>query len=691
MNGIKANRATYVASVLAAEVPEAPGPSPTPTTVATPAPVVAAAPTPDPAVEETIAFHESMIAILQRNLDREVAELGRETDSTRRKELSLRSIQIQSDIQAEHDLIASYRTGQLVHTRSAFDDYAHQRFVHSMRVNAARVDATRRIAAGVERQIELLPEEQRYAMRRKAREIIDGKTIASGDVEKARKLALSLNDMVQGTWEHEGAMAEEQAIAAQEHEFCAQMVVMTAGSVVTGLGAAAMVQTFGETAALTLWSPHIIGGVWGAATGTIAGGPGEGASSALMYAHPVGAFGVQFVQGYQTAMANPGTDWQTGLWEGAKSAGTGYLIGKAFQLGATLTCKGALAYYGKDSRLFQPVARMRPTVQQQFAAAKFQQDSDDAKSLIDHFKRTRIKLLQTQQQFPAGSPQVQQAEAELKQLAASLNSSYHCKWLLKYEAHPSVRRAFSRLVDESYDEMMPEVYQRLQAQGYDTSNLRFRPIRNASSSGTSSMDLDLALQEHPGMVIMKNGKPVTVAQFQADAQKAVNNAYHSTTGFSAKRSEVNLTTSMHDESFTDQALLRKDVNFDEVDGEDIANIGKVVKVKEAKIEGEEVLSGIAKTQAKCREASKEIENMLLPALRQKAAKAPPGSPEHQQLQADIRYWEDMLGRFKQIGTRETNPYTILEIDRAIRTDTGGRGAQEVGNDLAQAFQRLGGQ
>jgi hypothetical protein len=42
----------------------------------------------------------------------------------------------------------------------------------------------------------------------------------------------------------------------------------------------------------------------------------------------------------------------------------------------------------------------------------------------------------------------------------------------------------------------------------------------------------------------------------------------------------------------------------------------------AKIEGDPTLSAIGKAQASCRESAKEIENMLLPNLRQKLAKAP---------------------------------------------------------------------
>ena len=273
----------------------------------------------------------------------------------------------------------------------------------------------------------------------------------------------------------------------------------------------------------------------------------------------------------------------------------------------------------------------------------------------------------------------------MKKLAASLNSSYHCKWLLKYEAHPTVRRAFSQLVDQSYKEMTPDMMQRLKDQGYDISNLRFQSLRNASSSGSSSMDLDFALHEPPGLVIRKNNQAVSLQELQKDAQRALNESYHKVTGFSATRSELALTTSVHNEAFANKKMLGRDADFSQFTAREMASIGRVVKVKVDKIKDDPILSDIAKLQSQCRESAKEIDNMMLKNLKQKLAKATPGSPEHQQLQADQRYWTDMLAKFRRMSTETTNPYEMLEIDRSIRQSTGGKGAREVIRDLIRSF------
>jgi hypothetical protein len=342
--------------------------------------------------------------------------------------------------------------------------------------------------------------------------------------------------------------------------------------------------------------------------------------------------------------------------------------------------------FGKDSLLFRPMIPSR-NVKLAFEAARTEQQVGDALSLINGFKEKQVAMVKMRSQLRAGSPELAAAEKELKQLAASLNSSYHCKALLKYHAHPSVRGYFTSLVDKSYEETIPEMLRLLKDQGYDISNLRFKPTRNASSANTSSMDLDLALMEPPGLVIRKNGQVVSVEQLQRDGQQALNEAYHTVTGFSAIRSEINFTTSVHSESYATKALLNKTVDFGKLTAEEVASVGKVLEVKLDKIGNDPVLSEVSKLQAKSREGFKEIDNMLAKDLKRKLAIAKPGSREAQQLQADINYWTEMRNNFQQMSMKETNPYKVLELDRAIRAQTGGKGSHEVLRDLTKAFQR----
>ena len=77
--------------------------------------------------------------------------------------------------------------------------------------------------------------------------------------------------------------------------------------------------------------------------------------------------------------------------------------------------------------------------------------------------------------------------------------------------------------------------------------------------------------------------------------------------------------------------------------------------------------------------------MLIKKLQQDLAKAPAGSVKQKEIQKDLTYWENMLKRFKQIGTEETNPMKIIELNREILRETGGKDVTGVINDLIFAF------
>ena len=131
--------------------------------------------------------------------------------------------------------------------------------------------------------------------------------------------------------------------------------------------------------------------------------------------------------------------------------------------------------------------------------------------------------------------------------------------------------------------------------------------------------------------------------------------------------------------------MDKNLDFSTISADDIASIGKVLDVKMSGISNNNMLTNTTKIQAQCRESSKEIENMLIKKLQQDLAKAPAGSVKQKEIQKDLTYWENMLKRFKQIGTEETNPMKIIELNREILRETGGKDVTGVINDLIFAF------
>ncbi|PIE89680.1 MAG: hypothetical protein CR997_10170 [Acidobacteria bacterium] len=640
-------------------------------------------------IQDSIGFHQSMLVILRNHLNRERDALARESDPKRRDQLAFRIIQIQSNIQAEQDLMDSYKTGQVVHRRSVFDAFSHLKMIHAIKERVARVDAVRRIKRGIERQIDLLPYDHRGDMRNQVRRILDVESQANGDLSKARRLALAVNNKVQGYWEHEAAEEDLRAEIYDQYEKTAQTTVMVSAGLVTSMGSAAMLAAYGETAALAVWSPHIIGGVYGGTTGYLIGGPREGVKQAVAGISAYGAFAAEFVDTYlKESEKQPNREEKTKLWHATCNAGVGFLISNAVSFAANTLANTGMHFFGKDSALFKPVFSIRNAKNARLVNAnETQQAVDDAMQYMELFKSKQLQYAKLKAANPGGSPGLDQLDAELTQMAASINSSYQGKWLMKYKAHPVVRNFYNEKINRSYDAMMPEMMGILKNKGYDVSHIKFKPVRNSSSTGSSSMDLDLALVEYPGLKLKKNGMVVSLKEFQTDAQAAMNIAYRNTTGYSAVRSDLNLTTSEHDEAFKSLALLNDEVDFSKISPGNVEHIGDVIQAKVKKITNDPVLPEISKMQARCRESNKEIQNMLLKKLKQQLSQAKAGTKQSRQLEADVRYWEDMSKRFNEMGTQETDPYRLLELEREIRMETGGKGSQEVIQDLIQMFSK----
>jgi hypothetical protein len=662
--------------------------------------------------KEAIAFHSEMLDVIKHNLERDIAErnevrkelaTAKNADEAKRianriKEFDMRIIHHQSNMQAEQDLVTSHQTGQLVRTRTVFDDYAHHKFIQDTRENAARMDATRRIAERINRQIELLPEEIRAEARERAYQILDANTVGSGDIEKAKKLVNAINNQVQGYAGYDYSMAKEAEVNSELNEFYAQMGIVAAGAVFVGVGSSALAQAYGAQSAAAIYGTKALGAIYGGTTGAIAGGPKEGATSAISYWSPYGYATTQFIEGFQRAGLQKDADMSNKVWQGAKQAGAAWVMGKSFELGAGLVAKGSQKFFSNESRLFKPIIKTNTQRSKEMLdGIRTQNKTLNANDEVGTFRKLETELAILKRNPVANSPKIAQMEKELNQLAAGLNMNYFTKWNLKYKSDPLTRSKFDRRVQQNYAEMAPGMKSRLEQQGYNMEGIEFKQFRNANSGGTSSMDLDLVpvrigTRNEPAitingkkMVMKKDGNMVSLEQFTDDAQKAMNAEYHRVTGLSAPASEMNLVTSVHKEAFSTAKLLDHNVDFSTFTPDEVASIGKVLQVKMDGINKNQMLTNTTKMQARCRESSKEIENMLLRKLNSDLQKAPAGSPQRKQIEADIKYWDDMLKRFKTIGTEETNPTKIMQLNREIMKETGGRDVNGVISDLQKAF------
>lgn len=646
---------------------------------------------------EIIESINSQIVREQSIRDRLSTDLFNAKDDASRKsivsqinDIDMRIMGLQSTMQNEEDAVKTLQTGELVHTRQVFDNYARNKFIHDTHVHVARVNATRQIADRIHRQINLLPWEQREKAWELAEKYLTGEALVSGDYENALKLRNAFNSQIQGSAEFDYQMAKVAESEADENEFIAQTAVMAGGVAAMGVGSAGLVNLFGAEAAATIYGTQALGAVYGGATGYLAGGAYEGLKQAAMFWSPNGAAITEFTDAYIQAGKQKGATTKSQLFEGIKSAGTSYLVGMGMQWGVQKIVGGSMAVFGSESRLFKPVLNIKPQVKltaDKMRTAQNYRNAADGLKALDGLKNE----LQTLRSSAVKNPtRIQEVEKEISQYAAALNGDYYAKWQLKYKADPELASFFDRYVQRNYRNMTPDMVQSLKNKGYIMDHIDFKQFRNPTSAGTASMDLDLGpidkfTGREPTAIYKSDGTKVDIKTFMNDAQASMNETYRKMFGINAPMSDMNLVTSAHKEAFSTTKLLDKNVDFNTLSAEEIGSVGKVLKVKVEGIEGNKMLTNTTKLQAKCREASKEIDNMLIKKLDADLKMATPGSFEHKQIQAQQKYWTNMNKKIKAIGTQESDPIQISKLNQEISMETGGKDVNGVLSDLMSAF------
>lgn len=608
------------------------------------------------------------------------------------KDIDMRIMGLQSTRQNEEDAVTTLQTGELVHTRQPFDDYARNKFIFDTHVHVAKVNATRQIADRIQRQINLLPEEQREKARELADKFLDARAVVSGDYENALKLRNAFNTQIEGNADFDYQMAKVAESEADENEFIAQTTIMVAGTAFMGVGSAGLAQVYGAEAAATIYGTQALGALFGGATGMISGGPYEGLKQAAMFWSPKGAALATFTDAYIQAGKEKGATTKSQIFEGLKQAGAGYAIGLGMQWGVKSFTGATMQLFGKDSRLFKPVFDVNAQIRSTADKMRTKQNYLAASDAIGSLKNMKNELQTLRAASVKNTTRIQELEKEISHQVAALNGDYYAKWQFKYKQDPEITAFFDRYVQRNYRNMTPDMVQSLKNKGYVMDHIEFKQFRNPTSAGSASMDLDLGpvdrlTGKEPSWVLKNDGTRVDIKTFMNDAQASMNETYRKLFGISAPLSDMNLVTSAHKEAFSTTKLLDKNVDFNTLAADDVASIGKVLKVKIEGIEGNKLLTQTTKLQAKCREASKEIDNMLMKKLDAELKLATPGSLDHKQIQAQKAYWTNMNQKIKQIGTQESDPVTISRINREISLETGGKDASQVIHDLMKAFGR----
>ena len=616
-----------------------------------------------------VAFQREQAQFFKDQLQHLRKSLQTATDPQAIENLTWQLMVTEANHQSTLDEITFAETGEWTRTPTTYDSYVRLRMAEQSRKLASEFAERTRILNALPRQLALAPPD----LKENLTQFVDWQ-LNVGDLEQMRNVARIVSERVQAYCEGEAARNLEIAAIQDENIFWAQSIKMSAGMIITG-GASSAATVLGGSARAVAMAPTVTRMLYAGTTGYIEGGPKEAVKQTIAWSHQVGELAIEAYEGFK-AGSKQGLD--QGLGEAAWRVGQAYVTGKIMDYGTHLAGRAIGWTFGKQ----------KPSLHEQFDAAKYQEEIGNAMSLVKHWQDKQWELSKL---TASGVPnaRAQQVSNELTQLVSSINSSYHAKWLLKHQSPPHVQALFNNHLDQVYSSTMPSFYQQLETLGYDTANLRFCTMRNASNAGSVGMDLDLALDETSRVVISKNGKQVSRFVFMDDAQEAWNRAYMQNTGYSADRSDILITTKAHPEAFADTALLSSNIAFDAIKSGNIQQAGDVFRTK-AQHSLQSATTEIGKTQAVCRDIEKEMRTKVLPymeyRIKQEALRGKQVNVN--KLQETTGYWRKVYEKVNTIGRQETNPYKIRQMQLELETLTGHK-PYEVMEQLASHFETLG--
>jgi hypothetical protein len=596
--------------------------------------------------QERIEEIDSNLRIIRHNISLDEAELGKETDASRRAALEFRLLQSRSDAQAEQDLKTSMETGQLVHTRSPFDDYSHDRFVESIQENQQRIEQFQRGASGLQRLAALLPPGEDDNARAFIARQLGPDAFARLDLGKVQEISKALNLKVQGYAQKEQAKSEEGVARAQ-------FTLDIAENIKTGADAGMMACSLAGGQALNI--------AYQAGTGYFEGGLSNSLVRAASTLSTPASLAVSAMEGYR----------KDG-WTGAgQNLAIGYLTGKVTQyaLGQALSC-------------LQPTSA--PKVRELFAQAKFKQDREGGIALVKDFERANGEVIRlrvaSRQGGPGAARKLAEAEAILQSKAATINQDMHAKNFLKYKGEPVTQVAYNKSLGQVHDQVQARFHEIMQ-KDLKWGATPLREFRNASSAGSTGMDYDIGLDQSLVGNLSRGGKPASIFEWQNDAQGAWNRAYQKVTNRSATRSWETVTTNMHPEAYRDLAWL----------GSDKSAISKlwaqqgadVTRYKAWHLAKDPNLSGMEKLQEISRGTAKDMSSKLLPLLQN----VRPGSAlSSEALAASQRHWNKVNSVLDAFGRGQMDP---VQATRRVRELTGGKSIHEVVEDAATLMESIG--
>ncbi|HLP00999.1 MAG TPA: tetratricopeptide repeat protein [Opitutaceae bacterium] len=663
------------------------------------------------AIAETTATYRKDIECIEKYLsglqtDRDRAAAASPCDDTLVRELDFRITGQRSEIQAKQDLIRSLETGVIVHTRSAFDDMCRAQIERSAQEDVNRLATVDRARRTQEALLAKLDDSDRRALVQKTGALLDaGKGM---DPAMWREVNAEAYQKVQAKLGADKDVADAETAAWERRVWAAETTETAAGftfGLLSGTGgyqAAGLLYSF-TTSGLNNGLDQYY--TTGSGTAGLKAGLFEGTKAVVTSLSDTVDYTWSAVDAYNQDSKAPFRDR---LQSVVTATGSKWLMGKA-----TGYVGDAIA---ANIDLGKPSAEWKPSAKQAIAAAKHQQqmelDAAFAKDFLDTAKRYRTAQLRS---GGTASPELDQLAAEVRRKACSVNSSFGAKVYLKTQALPVEQRLYTRTIDQVHADLVPQ-FQSLMRGGRDVNGraigkwgpIEVAPIRNASSTGTVSMDFDLALRQQPDWVpdgasglrrnawLTCDGQPVSPREFQETGQKVWEDLYRRQTGYSPKSAFENITTLSHSEAYRDLAWTRitrgrdsKVSGTDAIDWRWSQQAGDVTRIKHYEmLDRQPQLGHYEKLQESCRGTAKDVKTKVVTMLDELAqTKGRTMNLEDRTRLEETRvFWNRVQTVLTDFGSGKMHP---LEAEKQIHLLSGGRGIDDLTDRVGTVIESLG--
>jgi len=653
--------------------------------------------------QETIDFHSANVAIIQLNMDKDLAEITKETNPVRRHDLEMRVLNAKANLQSEQDRIESLKTGVIVHTRSEWDDFARSQFIQNIAADQRKMEKVDRAMKKALSMADTLPYDKAAQVREIVAKGFSPEVMTATDTDKAAEVIKDVYTVATGHWEGEKKMADADAEWA---DTCLQTAEMTKSAADKSL----MLLSF-------IGGPAV-NRVYQGAVGYIEGGPKEAFLRVGGSYNQLTGIAVDGYRGFEAAVESGG-GWEEGIkgagWEVAKGIAMdkamGFVAGGMSRgYGAVKGLKGATADAPGVAPKTSAGKTGSPEVQVPKTAAKvkpasvpddgfnrplteverqaYKEQIVDARLRVTSYKKTFNKLQQARRE-KAPPTEIKKILRELDVHSTRIHASPQAKMMMKtHQRNPKNKEMVKRFVnsvDRVHNRVQKRFHEKMDAE-WERESLA--PIRNADSGKSVNTDYDIARQvkfDENGLPIApkKNGRPVPESLWQVEAQQKWEESFHEVTGQSPERSWENVTTGGHSEAYKDLAVIEKNG----VLRANKAWAGQTSDVNQFKgdhLRRDKNFSRIEKHVEIARSTSKECQKRLLPLME---AKAPPKTDKanYEAFMKHKNYWEKMNKIMEDMGSGRLDP---LEGDRSIRLLSGGKSSLEVTHDLRNFLESL---